>query len=398
MIINTPDGSVINITPGQAKRAIDAVKSGSDGRPEAFATTLEWAADWVSKSGMTLPPKCNEYNTLRSWFCYQLQKWKTNTLPEPTLAKFATHGIDFSQYLALNTGKIIRVPDNAFVDKLRAWHRQEKTFDLSDSPDPSLQAWQAAILLRHSVSGISKRLETIEGSLPGFRVGLWRKPGDAQHSSAFLQWWSRAQDFREASRSSPCFRGNIHPEVEPSLVAWAEQQQADAKAKRLSSRQRGELYSLHLLHREDQREITKKRQYILRLARESDPIALAKGDIDRRLNSFLGAALLGRMLQKDASDIKLMTEFSISPADMLRVRAASSEFMSHIRSKTFIADMGACRTYFRADPTIFERLARSKGDAEMQIAGLRREVIESGFMIHKLQQKLSVLRIQQDII
>jgi hypothetical protein len=395
--ITTPDGETMSVTPGLVKRTIEHARSGSAGVPDQYLNTLEWAADWVSQKGMTLPPKGHEFNTLRSWFCFQLQKWKSDTLTEKSLQEFAIHGIDFSQYRALNTGKGERESDEQFVEMLKQWEIQAKTYDLDKTADSKLLAWQKRIFERYIVCGCSKRLLEIEGSLPGFKVGLWRRPVDPVHSPAFLKWWETAQEFRTASITSPSFRGALHPHLPKSLLVWAAKQQADAISKNFPVRQRGELYSLQILYRDDQREINKKREKLLGLARERDLNNLDKGDTDRRLNSFLGAALLARLLHKQSSDMKIMVEFAVGPAEILKMRECAEDFMPIITQKTFLKQLQACRNFYRADQSIFWKIADGDQDLALEIVGMREPVVTAGVMLHNLQLKLERLKIVQNI-
>ncbi len=397
MKVTTPKGEVLELTPGTIKRTVEASKRGSDGVPPEFENSLLWAADWVKRNGMTLPPKGPKTDTLRAWFCYQLQKWKSNKLSEKKLVEFALLGIDFSQYRALNTGKGEREPDEKYVELLKRWVGAKHTFNLDSAADKGLIAWQKKILDRFAANGSSKRLKGIEESVPGLQIGLWLKPGESNHSPEFLGWWAKAEEFRKSSVSTPSFRGNLHPGLSPDLADWARKQQKDANSWKHSWRQRGLLLDLEIIFREGEREISKQREYVLGLANERNIDDLARGETDRRLNTFYGAALLARLLHNKSTDQKLMVEFAINPAGMLQVRDCAKEFLPTIMATSFVHDMGACRTLHRSYPFLFHCLAEGT-DHYVDLHGVNEIVKTTGVMLYQLHRKLEALEIIQDLV
>ena len=202
----------------------------SNGVPQEFADAFEWAADWAGKNGMTLPPDTNEFRSLRNWFCYKLNQFKKGTLGARNEALLAMHGLDFSTYEALNTGKGEREPDAPYILQLRDWRTARGTYDLDASAPVKLRQWQSKLITRYSEDGPSMRIKEMQRKLPDLHFGLWRRPSDQVPSLETRQWWQQATRFEVLTESCHAFRGELHPKTPADLVTWATAQQEKAKA------------------------------------------------------------------------------------------------------------------------------------------------------------------------
>jgi hypothetical protein len=332
-------------TPGLTKRIANAVSTTSLPIPQQFnGSRLEWAADWCKSNGVTLPPDTSEYRSLRNWFCFQLQRWKKNKHTCDEALTLLEAGIDFAKYRAPNTGKAIMEPDEVYMKLLVAWKLEHGSFDLTADAPPDLQTWQKKTLTRFYVAGRSERLKKFESQVPGFRFALWRAPHEKPFSRGLLDWMNDARAFELAAGTTPAFRGNFDPRMDPKLVEWGKRQQEHCEMFRIPPRMRGVLHDLSILINRSEIAQNTARETLLAAERDYAPSKI--GGSDRRLSSFLGAALFARKVHRSASDLELMTTFAISPGALLAARQACERHLPIFQKSTFRAHLTACRQIF----------------------------------------------------
>ncbi len=286
--------------------------------PHQYSNKFEWAADFVSRHGMTLPPDTPELRSLRNWFCFKLNQFKKGTLGDDNISMLARFGLDFSVYEATNTGKGHRSPDHELIEELRAWHQISGGYDLSNSAPEVLLEFHARLLDTFGVRGYTERARKIEAALEGFCIPLWRRADQAPVNVEEAQWWRMADHYDTATKHTPAYLGVIHPQAEPAAAEWARDQ--IERALRLTPLQRGFLTGQGLLiphamrKRNQQREADRQVRAGVSL---DDPCYGLK---DRRLESFLGVCMYFRMILVKSSDKEIMSAFGIDPVGLLSLR------------------------------------------------------------------------------
>lgn len=401
--IEGPDNVLLQARPGELKRAVREATSHSGPVPTQFGGDRAlWAQAWLREHGMTLPPLTTEYKSLRNWFCFQYQRWKKGSTTEEETAKLAALGIDFSQYKALNTGKGEREDDGPRIAQMRRWHEQHGSYDLTEHADAGLIKWQGRLLAQFAASGRSKRLGAIERQLPGLEYGRWRRPGDTRAPDA--QWWLWAKRFRIQSQLTPAFRGVLHPDTPPDLLEWAEQQRhrcakGDVRASGITAGQRGELHDLGVLGQPAQRAVHKRRENVRKALVGPERLPPS----DRRLTTFLGAALLVRLLAKDSDTRALWVELAISPADCERLLAATARQRKQLRERGFETLrrlLPTCRQLDTAYPGIFAaaslRRLRDPARGERP-AVLTGDIAALGALIEQIRLTCVNMQLPQDL-
>lgn len=325
----------------------------SNGVPQEFADAFEWAADWAGKNGMTLPPDTNEFRSLRNWFCYKLNQFKKGTLGARNEALLAMHGLDFSTYEALNTGKGEREPDAPYILQLRDWRTARGTYDLDASAPVKLRQWQSKLITRYSEDGPSMRIKEMQRKLPDLHFGLWRRPSDQVPSLETRQWWQQATRFEVLTESCHAFRGELHPKTPADLVTWATAQQEKAKAGKMPVRQRGWMLGVGLLINSGQEIVHKARAQCLVEFRGGENAIARYGNKDRRLSSLLGALLAIRLVVRGASDHEICTELKVAPTVAQQIRLHVGREGAAIDVGNFKRDLTACRLICLSEPDAF---------------------------------------------
>jgi len=384
--------------PGVVNRVEKAATTHSAPRPEQYSDEFEWAGAWVADNGVTLPPATTEYRKLRNWFGNQNNRFKLGKLTEKVKDRLAQHGIDFSQYRALNTGKGERQDDAPFIEAMHSRFAKLASYDLGDDAEPSLIEWQSRLLVQFAAAGRTKRLATIEAQLPGLNFGRWGKP--SQSRTHDKNWWKHADEFRR-NRETPAFRGVLHPRTPEPSRSWANEQQRIASAGprgQLTLGQRGELVDLGILANPSQREATKKRT---RAKRDlGAPQRLAPSD--QRLDTYLGAACLVRLLVAERELLDLCTEFAVDPASMehlLRKISAERKVLRALDPHDVRRTLTTCRQLELVHPGLFNsrtiaRLDKNPDQRPAALEGITRTV---GLAVERISQHAKRLAISQDI-
>jgi len=383
-------------TPGVVARVVRMATTHTAPMPAEFRSEYEWAAAWVRDHGVTLPPDTTELRKLRNWFCYKVDCYRKGTLNESVQNTLALHGIDLSQYRALNTGKGEREDDEPYVLELLARMERSGTYDLDAAASPGLRNWQKRLLDQFSASGRSARATTIEARVPGLNLGRWRKPTDSRtHEDG---WWATAAEFRASAAHTPAFRGALHPSTPEPLLRWAQQQQRKAAGPRgtLTSGQRGELIDLGILGSPAQRAVQKIRMR----AKEDLGVATRGAPVDKQLDTFLGAACLVRMLAFNRPFLHLCTELAVLPADLERLlqaiapqRSALLDF-GHSRVTKLLP---ICRQLDAIQPGIFTAEVLANMSFDERPAALTQPVLALGQLVAQIRDVGQRLNLPQDV-
>lgn len=239
-----PTGAIV-------RRAQRAAATRAGGIPAQFAHAWAWAADWVSKNGVTLPPDTNEYRSLRNWFSYQVNAYNKGTLSERSKILLTQYNIDLSLYRAPNTGRGQLADDAAMILRMEELHAISGSYDMPAEAGEDLIQWQARLLECFRTRGSSARLRAIEARLPGLRIGMWLRPDETPIPAQQLNWWAQAEQFRVATASCQAYAGVVDPRTPAPLVVWAFDQRRAFDEGRLSQRQKGELRALGVLPNQD---------------------------------------------------------------------------------------------------------------------------------------------------
>lgn len=324
------------------RRIAKILNTKSHGIPDHYENAWHWAGVWVAEHGVTLPPDTNEYRSLRNWFCFQVDSFKKNRVSAKSRQLLAKYNIDLSLYRAPNTGRGELLDDQAMIDALLLHFEITGSYDLPSEADPMLLEWQRRLLDGYRSRGTSTRMRAIESQMPGFCFGLWMRPDETPILKGQLSWWRSAQEFRALTVNFPAFRGVIDKRTPAHLLAWASDQISSAVAGKLSSRQRGEMISLGLLATQEHIR-TKSREEALLQARQSAGQMIKYGYRERDLKSFLGVALLIRLLCRNAPLVDIYSTLAIKPHQFTRIQtglklmmvpllgAGSNESLSHLR-------------------------------------------------------------------
>lgn len=310
-----------SISRSVVNRIAKIANTSSNGIPPEFESPFEWAASWVEQHGMTLPPDTNELRSLRNWFCYKLNQYKKRALGPRNEALLALHGLDFSKYEALNTGRGDRESDAPYIEQMQSWCAEHTTYDLDATAPAKLIQWQWRLIDRYCAEGPSGRMKDIQNKLPGLHFGLWRKPGEAPWPLQTRQWWQQASQFELAAQTCHPFRGELHPGTPAELAQWARQQQRELTAGAIVGRQRGWMVGIGLLINNSRIKVGREREQELIDFRGGEDAIARYGHKDKRLNSILGALLAVRLVMRGASDQEICTELVVSPIVAMEIRA-----------------------------------------------------------------------------
>lgn len=336
------DHHIIRRVEHLVQTAIEAKPTSSD--------PFKLAQAWVQKHGVTLPPDTPETRSLRNWFCFKVQRFKKGTETEANKRLLAEHGIDLSQYRALNTGRGERPDDAPLVAKLQKWHRKHRTYDLGPNADADLRQWQDRLLIAYTARGRSARMVEIEAQCPGLNYSTWCRPGE-QANTGDEHWWENVRLWRELCETTPAYRGQLDPNTPSKLLMWATQQQHRVES--LTDRQRGELQDLGILWSDTDRNRHRLREATLRMARE--PFAETQVR-ERDLHTVLGACLFVRLIVRDMPLLDIYATLAITPPTHRRLMSAIIPLLKDIKTHCTIARIRAIRLLLQ-DHGGFERLA-----------------------------------------
>lgn len=329
--------------------------------PARFANKFEWAASFVQEHGMTLPPNTPELSSLRNWMCFKLNQFKKGTLGEDSIQMLEHYGLDFSRYEATNTGKGHRRPDAEVINALLAWRERTGSLDLSaDAPEDLVRAHRLQTDT-FSARGLTDRARKIEAEVPGLRIPLWRRHGQAPLTSADLKWWAAAYEYADLTRDTPAFLGVVHPDAPLAAAQWALQQLDHAD--QLTGLKRGFMVGQGLLVNRAGRERSKRREADLWVSRGVSLDEPEYGVKDRRLDSFLGICMYARMLETKANDKEVMAAFGINPSGLALLKANVAPLFQGIPLKTlqrvrlFYPDYGDQLLRFKAQDPVADLVA-----------------------------------------
>lgn len=312
------------ITGAIARRAHRAAATRAGGIPPEFPHAWAWAADWVAKHGVTLPPDTNEFRSLRNWFSYQVNAFKKGSLSERSKALLAQYNIDLNLYRAPNTGRGQIADDALMIHRMQEIHAISGTYDMPAEAGEDLIQWQARLLECFRTRGTSARMRAIEARLPGLRIGMWLRPDEMPIPAQQLDWWDQAEQFRIATASCQAHAGVVDPRTPAPLVVWAFDQRRACDDGLLSQRQRGELRALGVLPNQDSQ---RNRERAAALAKARTVIAASMGakpsqSRDRDLRSFAGVCLLMRMVHRNAPARDFYPMFGLDPVQFARIGKA----------------------------------------------------------------------------
>lgn len=350
-----------------ANRVTKILTTRSTGVPARFENAWHWAADWIATHGVTLPPDTTEYRSLRNWFCYQVNMNKKGQLSQRSRELLSHYGIDLSQYRASNTGRGELLDDERMIRKMRELHAISGSYDLPAEADPELVEWQRRLLEAMRSRGTSARMRAIEQELPGLRIATWLGPLDKPIPAEQLPWWDTAQAFRTATRECPAYRGDVDPRTPDALASWAREQADAARRGQLTPRQKGELMSLGVLATSTH-ERSRQRHAALKMAREATGAAHPNSH-ERDMRTFLGAALLVRLLAREAPLIDLYSTLAITPSQYERMALALREITPEILRCSNLKQLGAVRSFYQLHREAFDRAGHISGVPESIFAG-----------------------------
>lgn len=291
----------------------------SHGLPPGFENSFAWAAHFVAKNGMTLPPDTNEYRSLRNWFCYKLNQWKKGQLGAPNIEKLGEYNLDFSLYEATNTGKGHRLPDAPMIDLMLAWVKKHNTYDLDPTASSALLDWQEKLIYRYISDGPSIRHKSITAFLPGLEFFSWRKPTNPAWSAEFSQWCKSASEYEIAMEGFRPFRGELHPDTPKKWRDFSVLMQSRFKVSNVSDRQRGWMIGVGLTANNTNIRVSEERSQALVDFNGGDSSIAQYGRKDIRLTSMLGALLAIRLLILERTDIEICTELRITLIDVIKL-------------------------------------------------------------------------------
>lgn len=392
----TSTSSSASYTPGVVARISRMASTHSAPRPPEYTDEFEWAEAWVRENGVTLPPDTSELRKLRNFINNQLNRYRKGKLSEQMLVRLARHGIDFSQYRALNTGRGTRDDDEPYIAELAVRQESLGTYDLDADAPAALVSYQKRLLDQFYASGRTKRLLVIESQLPGLCFGRWRKPTDTRaHDDA---WWQQATDFRAAACATPAFRGELHPDTPPALLAWAHEQRLRAAGPRgtITAGQRGELIDLGILDTKGARKVHKTRQR----ARADLGAGQRGAPVDQHLDTFLGAACLARMLVLGRPLLAMCTEFAIAPTPLQRLLtevAAQRTALAAMTVSNVRNSLPVCRQLDALQPGIFSPASLSRMEPDDRPAALTSRVEEIGRLVEQMRAAAQRLQLPQDL-
>jgi hypothetical protein len=347
------------------RKAQHLLETTSGPMPQQFSTPFEWAADWIARKGTTLPPDTTEYRSLRNWFNYKLQQRIKKTLGEKNETLLTLHGIDLSQYEALNTGSGQREANGPYIAMLESWKHQYASYDLDTRAEPKLIEWQIRVLKRFEQKGVTRPLSEIQQKLPDLMFGLWRRAGEPPRSQEAVQWWKNAASFERASHLYPAYRGHLHPKLPLEETLWAREQMTAHLQGRIAKARVGWMISVGLVT--DVREVERmhQREQARIEARGGEDQIASYGKRDRRLESLLGALLAVRMVWKKASDIDICTELHIPPAVVVQIRKLYASHQKEHKFKNISNAVTDCRMICLEQPDAFSPSFFKQDPSEM---------------------------------
>lgn len=344
-----PTGAIV-------RRAQRAAATRAGGIPAQFAHAWAWAADWVSKNGVTLPPDTNDYRSLRNWFSYQVNAYNKGTLSERSKALLTQYSIDLSLYRAPNTGRGQLADDAAMILRMEELYAISGSYDMPAEAGDDLIQWQARLLECFRTRGSSARLRAIEARLPGLRIGMWLRPDETPIPAQQLDWWAQAEQFRVATASCQAYAGVVDPRTPAPLVVWAFDQRRAFDEGRLSQRQKGELRALGVLPNQDS---VRNRERSAALAKARAAFAASMGATptqsrDRDLRSFAGVCLLMRMVQRNAPARDFYPMFGLDPVQLARINTALELLMVPVVALATPHRLGQLRSLYAKHRSDFD--------------------------------------------
>lgn len=335
-----------------ATRVQKILTTRSTGVPAEFESAWHWAGAWVKAHGVTLPPDTTELRSLRNWFCYQVNMFKKRKLSAKSLARLEHHQIDLALYRAPNTGRGTLMDDQGMVESLQQIHSTTGSYNLAADTDEEMLSWQRRLMTNFFARGRSARMREIEASLAGFKFGAWLRPGDAPVPTSQDSWWSTAQSFELTTANAPAFRGVVDKRTPEQLAVWATQQISAAAAGKISPRQRGELLSLGILATQEHLR-TGEREKALLEARSANGQS-HRTNRERDLKTFLGAALLARLLYRQAGMLEIYSALGITPHQYSRLMTALQPLQEKLRLMVDMNRLRDVRKVYKANSEIFD--------------------------------------------
>lgn len=390
-------------------RVARIISTRSGGVPEQYPNAWAWAADWVKSHGVTLPPDTSDYRSLRNWFCYQVNMFRKGQLSKRSVALLNEYGIDLSQYRAPNTGRGELFDDRRMILKMQEHNAITGSYDLPEDADAELLEWQRRLLDAYLVRGVSARMKAIEAQLPGFEYGLWMRPNETPIPSSQMGWWHRAREFRSASKEYPAFRGKIDPRMPQYLGMWAAQQITDHASGKLSKRQRAELVALNIIAGKDHLR-SRERSLALQQARAVMGLYGAaapseerqQGNHERNLKMFLGAALLARLLNRNATLPEIYATLCITPVQFDRIRKALDLIMVPLVSLSRKSTLTTLRECYAAAPAVFDNARSAQAIPPEVFDGLgsrqRNDVTRLAGLIIEVRELMRQINVRQDLL
>lgn len=384
-----------------AKHISKSLQTKSQGIPAKFANAWEWAAHWVHKNGVTLPPDTSYYRGLRNWFCYQVNMYKKKKLSKKSSALLAQHNIDLSKYRADNTGRGQRMDDEHFIHALKQHFTTHGTYDLNTDSSVDLQKWQTRLLNSYRAGGTSTRMRNIALQLPGFTYGQWLRPGETPVPGNQYSWWARAAEFRIATRDCPAFRGRIDLATPAHLREWASEQIGLASKRMLSPRQRGELITLNLIARTEYK-LSQQKSAALALARGNTNMTKLFGRRERDVKTFLGATLVAHLMRSNAELTAVYSTLSIAPAQFARMRAEIEPLMPQIVSLSTKTNLNILRRIYRNFNEEFEAMKNVSELPSSAYENLRptqaRRIQQLASVILQVRDSMRRINVRQDLV
>ncbi|MDP3830476.1 MAG: hypothetical protein Q8Q47_04345, partial [Ignavibacteriaceae bacterium] len=257
---------------------------------------------------------------------------------------------------APNTGRGTMLDDDAMVSEMLKLHSTTGSFNPQVDAAPELLEWQRRLLECFIARGTSGRMRAIASKLPGFSFGSWLRPGEAPVPSSQDSWWATAKAFKLATATCPAFRGVIDTNTPKHLATWASDQITAASSGRMSPRQRGELLSIGVLSTQEHKRSAERAEALLVARAELG--AASPSQHDRDLNTFLGTALLVRLIGRNADLKEIYSTLGITPIQYSRVLQALAPILARIAALQDLHRLNLARQLYRENALEFNR-ARS---------------------------------------
>lgn len=337
--------------PGTINRIKKILTTTSRGVPAEYENAWHWAGAWVAENGVTLPPDTTELRSLRNWFCYQVNSFKKGRLSDISRSLLEHYNIDLALYRAPNTGRGTMLDDDAMVNEMLKLHSTTGSFTPQADAAPELLEWQRRLLECFMARGTSGRMRTIASKLPGFSFGAWLRPGEAPVPTSQDSWWATAQAFKVATAKCPAFRGVIDTNTPKHLATWATDQITAASSGRLSPRQRGELLTIGILTTHEHKRSAERAEALMVVRAELG--AANSSQHDRDLNTFLGTALLVRLIGRSADLKEIYSTLGITPIQYSRILQSLAPVLARIADLQDLHRLNMARQLYKENPLEF---------------------------------------------